>query len=71
VLGVQVVTQTYRLDPRGAYRPVPGEFELRPVPRSPRWFDGGDRSIEANDRPDVKRMQSGVLVRLAVETPPG
>jgi hypothetical protein len=69
VLGVQVVTQTYRLDPRGFYAPVPGEFELRSVPRSPRWFDGGDSSIEPNDRPDVSRSESGVLVRLAVETP--
>jgi hypothetical protein len=71
VLDVQVVTQTYRLDPRGFYGPVPGEFELQTVPRSPRWFDGGDSTIEANHRPDVSRMQSGVLVRLAVETAPG
>jgi hypothetical protein len=69
VLGVRVVTQTYRLDPRGFHGPVPGEFELRPVPRSPRWFDGGDPIIETNDRPDVSGKESGVLVRLAVETP--
>jgi hypothetical protein len=71
VTRVHVVTQTYRRTPSGTHVPVPGEFVLHQVSRSPKWFSsdlGGDPDREP---PDVLRQESGVLVRLAVETPTG
>ncbi len=70
VTRVHVVTQTYRRTASGTYVPLPGEFALRPVSRSPKWFssDPGD-DPDREPPPDVLREESGVLVTLAVETP--
>ena len=49
------------------YVPIPGDVVLRPVTRSPRWFDSGATAREP--LPDAYRQDSGVLVRLRVEEP--
>lgn len=66
VTGVHVVTQTYRLAASGAYLPLAGAFDLRPVTRGPTSFscDGGQEP--GREPPDVMRQESGVLVTLAV-----
>ncbi|TFV62815.1 hypothetical protein E4P41_06060 [Geodermatophilus sp. DF01-2] len=69
VVRVQVVVQLYRRAGTPTYVPVAGEFELRHVTRSPRWFDEGSGGPEP--RPELKRMQSGVLVGLRPEAAAG
>ena len=49
------------------YVPIPGDVVLRPVTRSPRWFDSGATAREP--LPDAYRQDSGALVRLRVEEP--
>lgn len=63
VLGVQVVEHLYRFTD-GAFRSVAGDYALRAVPRSPRWFDNG-----AAERPSPFRAESGVLVDVRVSGP--
>ena len=65
VLCVDVVDQAYRFTDRGAYVPVPGDFRLRAVPRSPKWF-ASERWAQ-DGRTEHVRSDSGVLVRLSVE----
>ena len=67
VLGVEIVDQAYRLAGPRTYVPIPGDVVLRPVTRSPRWFDSGATAREP--LPDAYRQDSGVLVRLRVEEP--
>ncbi|MGY1732014.1 DUF6578 domain-containing protein [Geodermatophilus sp. SYSU D01045] len=66
VVRVHVVVQTWRLVPPRTYVPVDGGFTLRPVDRSPRWFDT-DRDGEM---PAVSVRESGVLVGLRLESTP-
>jgi hypothetical protein len=67
VVRVQVVVQTWQLVPPRTYVPVDGEFTLRAVERSPRWFDGGDHG---DATPAVSVSESGVLVGLRLEPGP-
>ena len=68
---MRVVEQTYQRT-TGAYEPVPGDFVLRQVGRSPRWVHGDlDRPPDPGSLPDLARQQSGVLVGLRLETPGG
>jgi hypothetical protein len=68
VVSIDVVDQGYRLSAPRTYRPIPGDFRLRRLDRSPKWFDspatGEDRLT------DVVRSTSGVLVGVAVDVPP-
>ena len=64
VVGVHVVTQAYRRTGSRGYEPVPGDFTLRAVPRSPRWFH---RRSGQDEHADVDRRDDGVLVRLALD----
>ena len=66
VVSVDVVEQAYRLSGPRSYVPIAGDFRLRPVARSPEWFNS-DPPVE--DRlPDPMREDSGVLVRLSVDS---
>jgi hypothetical protein len=64
VLAVDVVDQAYRLSGPRTYVPVPGDFRLRRVSRSPKWFSSDAQDDGA--RVDPLRQDSGVLVRLSV-----
>ena len=66
VVTVDVVDQAYRLSPPRTYLPIPGDFRLRRVDRSPKWVSSG--ATGEDDLPDPMRGDSGVLVRLSVET---
>ncbi len=68
VTSVDVVDQAYRLSSPRTWRPVPGDFRLRRVDRSPRWFDSGPTDEDL--LPEVVRWPSGVLVGLSVGVPP-
>jgi hypothetical protein len=68
VVSVDVVDRGYRLGSPRTYRPIPGDFRLRRVDRSPKWFDS--LATDGNRLTDVVRSTSGVLVGLAVEVPP-
>ncbi len=65
VVRVQVVEQAYRLVPPRTYEPVGGDFCLRRVERSPRWFDTGSAEPPL---PPSSRWESGVLVGLRLES---
>ena len=65
VVSVGLVDQAYRRSAPRTYVPVSGDFRLRPVPRSPKWFSS-DRWDE-DHLPDLVRSDSGVLVRLSME----
>jgi hypothetical protein len=67
VVSVDVVDQAWRLTGPRTYVPIPGDFRLRRVARSPRWFSS-DASGE-EDFPDAMRDDSGVLVAVSVEMP--
>ena len=69
VLSLEIVNQAYRLTAPRTYVPIPGDAVLKPVSRSPRWFDSG--AAAAGPPPDRCRQNSGVLVLLAVEPPDG
>jgi hypothetical protein len=68
VVRVQVVEQAYRLAPPRTYEPVRGDFSLRPVERSPRWFDTGSAGPPL---PPSSRWESGVLVGLRLSPQSG
>jgi hypothetical protein len=65
VVSVDVVDQAYRLSAPRTYLPISGDFRLRRVDRSPKWFSSG--ATGEDDLPDPMRDDSGVLVRLSVE----
>ncbi|MEU7482378.1 DUF6578 domain-containing protein [Streptomyces sp. NPDC042319] len=71
VRSIQLVTEGYRR-PAGShtYEPVPGERDLRPVRKCPKWFADG-RGGEPDGRPEHRMAESGVLVELEVPPPGG
>lgn len=68
VVSVDVVDQAWRPAGPRTYVPIPGDFRLRRVALSPRWFSSGASALD--DRPDPRRDDSGVLVVVSVEMPP-
>jgi hypothetical protein len=69
VVQVEVVDQAYRRTGWRAYESIPGDYSLRSVQRSPRWFDHGwvPDADDPGDGPTDDRQESGVLVRLEVD----
>jgi len=67
VVSVDVVDQAWRLTGPRTYVPIAGDFRLRRVARSPKWFTSS--TTGEDDLPDPMREDSGVLVVLAVELP--
>lgn len=62
VLSVHLLTEHYRQDEAGVWRPVPGSAVLQRMWKSPRWFRGIERLRDGEEC----RMQTGVAVELAV-----
>ncbi|MFC4605450.1 DUF6578 domain-containing protein [Rhodococcus kronopolitis] len=62
VLSVHLLTQNYRQDAVGVWRPVPSSAVLQRIWKSPRWFRGSERLQYGEER----RVQTGVAIELAV-----